>query len=106
MGAQATGSKLDGLMVLGLEGARALVVGVGVFMLRREMVFSVSEVDGCESEGDGNVVKEECLGVHADLVTLRVSGGVARLWRRCASLEALRSINLLPSMWQMPLDQM
>jgi hypothetical protein len=77
MGAQATGSKLYGLMVLGLEGARALVVGVGVFMLRQEMVFSVSEVDGCESEGDGNVVKEECLGVHADLVTLRVSGGVA-----------------------------
>jgi hypothetical protein len=30
--AQATGSKLDGLMFLGLEGARVSVVGAGVFM--------------------------------------------------------------------------
>jgi hypothetical protein len=74
MGAQATGSKLNGLMVLGLEGARALVVGVGVgvFMLRRETVCSVH---GCRSEGRSDVVKEDGLGVHAGLVTLRVSEG-------------------------------
>jgi hypothetical protein len=74
MGGQATGSKLDGLMVLGLEGARVSVVGAGVFVLRWEMVFSV---DVCGSEGDGDVVKEDDLGVHADVVTLRVSEGVA-----------------------------
>jgi hypothetical protein len=69
MGAHATGSKLDGL-----EGARVSVVGAGLFVLRWEMVFSV---DVCGSEGDGDVVKEECLGVHADSVTLCMFEGIA-----------------------------
>jgi hypothetical protein len=73
MGAQATGSKLDGLMVLGLEGARLSVVRAAS-MSRWETVISV---DGCGSAGDGDVVKEECLGVHADLVTLCIFEGIA-----------------------------
>jgi hypothetical protein len=61
-------------MFRGLERARVSVVGAGVFVLRRETKFSV---DVCGSAGRSDVVKEDGLGVHADLVTLCVFEGVA-----------------------------